>query len=352
MEKEFAKAGNAFDLGDIPKVRKVTGARKAAVLLMTLGTEVAAGIVKNLPDKKIQKIGVEIANIHTVNARERREILQEFIELNKGKDFVLEGGLDFAQTLLNGALGNQRANKLLEGIKYDTCTKMFMTARKAEPEQILSCIQGESSQTIAIILSHIQPDKAAQILSELPDKIKNEVSLKIGGTSSVSPNIIKAIDEAVTTKLSKLGQRELESSGGIESLVEILSNVDRKTEKSIIKFIEENNEDLAEEIKANMFIFDDIVRLENAAIQRILKEVNVKDIAFALKGASKEVANTIFKNQSQRAAQALREEIELLGKTKISQVEEAQQNIVNVIRRLEDAGEITLSRGSDDEFIV
>ncbi|MDK2562679.1 flagellar motor switch protein FliG [Romboutsia sedimentorum] len=352
MQKEITKAGNAFDLGDIPKVRKVTGSRKAAVLLMTLGTDVSAGIIKNLSDKKIQKIGVEIANISTINARERREILQEFIELNKGKEFVLEGGIDYAKSLLNGALGNQRANKLLEGIKYDAYTKLFITARKAEPEQILSCIQGESSQTIAIILSHIQPDKAALILAELPTKVKHEVSLKIGSTSSVSPNVIKAIDKAVEHKLSKLGQREMESSGGVDSLVDILSSVDRKTEKSIIGYIEERNNELAEEIKANMFIFDDIVRLDNMAIQRILKEVNVKDIAFALKGSSKEVANAIFKNQSQRASQALREEIELLGKIKISQVEESQQTIVNIIRRLEDIGEITLTRGSDDEFII
>ena len=349
MQKEVTKSGNAFDLGDIPKVRQVTGSRKAAVLLMTLGTEVAAGIIKNLSDKKIQKIGVEIANIHTVNAR---EILQEFIELNKGKEFVLEGGIECAKSLLNGALGNQKATKLLEGIKYDAYTKVFMAARKAEPEQILACIQGESSQTIAIILSHIQSDKAALILSELPDQIKNEVSLKIGAISSVSPAVIKAIDKAVETKLSKLGQREIESSGGVDSLVDILSNVDRKTEKSIIGYIEERNHELADEIKANMFIFDDIVRLESTAIQRILKEVNVKDIAFALKGASKDVSAVIFRNQSQRASQALKEEIDLLGKIKISQVEEAQQNIVNVIRRLDDAGEITLTRGSDDEFIM
>ena len=337
MEKESVNLGNAFDLGDIPKVRKVTGARKAAILLITLGADVAADIVKNLPDQYIQKIGVEISNIHKVGTRERREILQEFIEVNKGQDI---------------ALGNQRANKILEGIKYDTCTKLFMAARKAEPEQILSCIQGESTQTIAIILSHLQPDKAAVVLSEIPDDIKHEVSLKIGGTSSISPNIIKAIDEAVTNKLSKLGQRDLEKSGGVDSLIDILSNVDRKTEKSIIKYIEENNIELAEEIKASMFVFDDIVRLEDTAIQRILKEVNVKDIAYALKGASNDVSNAIYRNQSQRAAAALKEEIELLGKTKVSQVEESQQNIVNIIRKLEEIGEITLTRGSDEEFVL
>ncbi|WP_270647365.1 flagellar motor switch protein FliG [Paeniclostridium hominis] len=350
MQKEGVK-GNAFDLGDIPKFRRVTGARKAAILLMTLGPEVAASVIKNLSDRKIQKIGVEIANINTVKPRERREVLQEFIELNKGKEFVIEGGIDCAKSLLNGALGSQRATKLLEGIKYDAYTKLFVSARKAEPEQILACIQGESPQAIAILLSHIQPDKAALVLSELPDELKLEISLKIGTTSNIAPAVIKSIDKAIEAKLTSLGKLDMESSGGVNSLIDILSNVDRKTEKSIIKFIESKNEELAEEIKSNMFIFDDIVRLDNMAIQRILKEVNVKDLAFALKGASSDVSGAIFKNQSQRASQALREEIDLLGKVKISQVEEAQQSIVNIVRRLEDAGEITLSRGSEDEFI-
>lgn len=350
MQNEGVK-GNAFDLGDIPKFRRVTGARKAAILLMTLGAEVASSVIKNLSDRKIQKIGVEIANTNTVRPRERREVLQEFIELNKGKEFVIEGGIDCAKSLLNGALGSQRATKLLEGIKYDAYTKLFISARKAEPEQILSCIQGESPQAIAILLSHIQPDKAAVVLSELSDELKLEISLKIGMTSNVPPAVIKAIDKAMEQKLNSLGKLDMESYGGVNNLVDILSNVDRKTEKSIIKFIEEKNEELAEEIKSNMFIFDDIVRLDNMAIQRILKEVNVKDLAFALKGASADVSNVIFRNQSQRASQALREEIDLLGKVKISQVEEAQQSVVNVVRRLEDAGEITLSRGSEDEFI-
>ena len=352
MNREINKSENAFDLGNISNVRRISGAKKAAILLMTLGPEASAEVLKNLSDKKIQKIGVEIANITTINARERREILQEFIELNKGKEYVIEGGIESATSLLQGALGSQRAGKLLDGIKYDAYTKLFMGARKAEPEQILACIQGESTQTIAVILTHIQPDKAAVILSELPENVKNEVSLKIGSASSLSPSVIKAIDEAVEKKLSSLGQREIERSGGVDSLVNILGNVDRKTEKSIIKYIEEKNDELAEEIKSNMFIFDDIIRLENITIQRILKEINVRDLAFALKGSSKDVAETIFTNQSQRASQAPKEEIELLGKVKISQVEEAQQDIVSTIRRLEDIGEINLTRGLDDEFII
>ncbi len=350
MQTENVK-GNAYDLGDIPKFRTVTGSRKAAILLMTLGPEIASEVIKNLSDRKIQKIGVEIASINSVKSRERREVLQEFIELNKGREFAIEGGIDCAKTLLNGALGSQRANKLLEGIKYDAYTKLFVSARKAEPEQILTCIQGESPQAIAIILAHIQPDKAAVVLSELPDELKLEIALKIGTTANVSPSVIKSIDKAIETKLSSLGKLEMESAGGVNSLVDILTNVDRKTEKSIINFIEGRNEELAEEIKANMFVFDDIIRLDNMAIQRILKEVNLKDLAFALKAASQGVADAIYKNQSQRASKALREEIDLLGKVKISQVEEAQQAVVNVVRRLEEIGEITLSRGSDDEFI-
>lgn len=342
---------NAFDLGNVPRSKKISGARKSAVLLMTLGTEVSSAVLKNLSDKKIQKIGVEIASIDVISARERREILQEFIEINKGKGETLEGGMKSAKALLSGALGSQRASKLLEGIKYDAYTRLFMAARKADASQILAAIQGESTQTIAIILAHIQPEKAAVVLSEMPEDLKVEVSLKLGTPYSIAPGVIQAIDKAVEAKLSKLGQREMESSGGINSLLEILANVDRKTEKTIIKYIEERDEAMAEEIKANMFVFDDVIRLDNNAIQKVLKEVNVKDLAFALKGSSKEVEKVILKNQSQRAAQALSEEIAMLGKVKVSQVEEAQQNIVNVVRKLEEAGEITLARSSEDEFI-
>lgn len=352
MYKEILKRGNAYDLGDIHKKKSVSGSKKAAVLLMTLGTELGSSVLKNLSDKQIQKIGVEIANINTITAGERREILKEFAQMNKGKEFILEGGIDYAKTLLQGALDDKRADKLIEGIKYDAYTKVFNCARKAEANQILNCIVSESPQTIAIILSHIQPEKSAQILCKLPIEMQREVALKVGAIANVSQAAIKAVDNALEKKLLATGKSKVENSSGVDSLVDILSKVDGKTEKNIISFLEAKNNILAEKIKSNMFVFDDIINLENIAIQKILKEVNVKDIAIALKGADEGISQIIFKNQSQRAAEALKEEIDLLGPTKLSQVEEAKHNIVKIIRRLDNEGTIDLSGGRDDEFVV
>lgn len=352
MYKEILKKGNAYDLGDIQKNNKMSGAKKAAVLLMTLGTDLGSGIIKNLTDRQIQKIGVEIANINTVTAAERKEILMEFAQMNKGREFILEGGIDYAKNLLHGALDDRRADKLIEGIKYDAYTKVFMSARKAEANQILSCIQNESPQTIAIILSHIQPEKSAQIICKLPVEMQREVALKVGAISNVSQAAIKAVDMALERKLSSIGKTNIENTSGVDNLVDILSKVDGKTEKNIISFLEVKNNILAEQIKSSMFVFDDIVNLENIAIQKILKEVNVKDMAIALKGVEEGIAQIIFRNQSQRAAEALKEEIDLLGPIKLSQVEEAKHNIVKIIRRLDNEGVIDIAGGREDEFVV
>lgn len=346
------KTANAFDLGDLNNNKKVLGSKKAAVLLMTLGPEVASVIIKDLPETQIQRIGVEIANIGFISSRERREILQEFIEINKAKDYVIEGGIGYATSLLSGALGSSKANKLLEGIRYEAHSKPFMSARKADVEHILHAIHDESPQTMAIILANIQPEKAAQVLIELPEKLQHEVALKIGSISNLSPAVIKTIDAALEKKIDMTDKIDMETSGGVDTLVDILVNVDRKTEKSIITSIEERDFTLADQIKANMFVFEDIVKLDNLSIQKILKEVNVKDLAFALKAAGVQVAEVIYRNQSRRAAEALQEEIDLLGPIKISQVEEAQQNIVNVIRKLEEEGVITITRSAEDEFIM
>ncbi|MGL5311695.1 MAG: flagellar motor switch protein FliG [Peptostreptococcaceae bacterium] len=352
MIEETLIKSNAYDLGDIYKKNKISGIRKTAILLMTLGNEAASEIIKKLPDRQIQKIGVEIANIKTITASERREILLEFAQMKKKKEFILEGGLDFAESLINGALGSQKADKLLEGIKYDTYTKIFTSARKADANQILNCIQDESSQTVAIILAHIQPEKSAQILCKLNNEFQQDVAFKLANISSISPAVIKVVDVALERKLLSLENKEIDNSTGVDSLVGILSKVDRKTEKNIINFLEVRNNSIAQQVKNNMFVFEDIAKLEPRMVQRILREVNVRDIAIALKNSTEDVAGIIFNNQSQRASQALKEEIDLLGPVKVSQIEEAQHNIVSIIRRLELEGTIEIVRGNEDEFVV
>lgn len=349
--KEISKGGNAYDLGELNK-DNVSGARKAAVLLMTIGIELSSSILKELSDKQIQKIGVEIANLHKVTAKERRKILKEFLDIRNSNEFSIEGGIDYARTMIQGAFDDSKANKLMEGIKYETYTKVFTSARKADVNKILACIKGESSQTIAIILAHIQPEKSARIICNLEEKLQSEVALKLGTISSVSPIVIKAVDSALEQKLAALSGEKVDASNGFDSLLDILTKVDGKTEKNIINFLEVKDNALADKVKSSMFAFEDILNLDNVSIQKILKEVNLKDVAIALKGSSNEISEIIYKNQSNRASEVLKEEVDLLGALKVSQVDEAKRNIVKVVRKLEHEGAITIAKGTEDEFVV
>ena len=342
MSNNSVKSGNAYDLGDINE-GVTSGAKKAAVLLMTLGTELSSEILKNLSDKQVQKIGVEIANLHKVTAEERRKILREFLEVRKSKDFAMQGGIDYAKSLLQGAFDASKTNKIMEGIKYETSAQSFMAARKAEVNEILACLQVESAQTV---------EKSAQIICSLDEGLQQEVALKLGTISNISPIVIKAVDNALEKKLLATGDNKIDSSNGFDSLLDILTKVDGKTEKNIIKFLEDKNNILAERLKANMITFEDIENIDDMSIQKILKEVNIKDVAIALKGADDNISSIILKNQSSRAAQALREEISLLGALKVSQVEEAKRNIVKIIRRLEQEGVISINKGSEDDILV
>ena len=351
MDKDILKRGNAYDLGDIKK-DNISGARKAAVLLMTIGVDLSSSIIKNLSDKQIQKIGVEIASLHTVTADERRKILNEFLEIRKSRDFSIEGGIDYAKSIIKGTFDDSKASKLIEGINYEAYTKVFTAARKADASQILSCIQGESSQTIAIVLAHIQPEKSAQIISNLNENLQKEVALKLGSIERISPVVIKAVDNILEEKLSSINEKKMGFSDGFDNLIEILSKVDGKTEKNIMNFLEIKNTILAEKVKASMFVFEDILTLDNNSIQRILKEVDLKDVAIALKGSNDRVSEIIFTNQSSRAAEVLKEEISLLGPVKLSQVEEAKRNIVKIVRQLEYEGQINISKGTEEELVV
>lgn len=351
MEKDILTRGNAYDLGDIKK-DKISGARKAAVLLMTIGVDLSSNIIKNLSDKQIQKIGVEIAGLHTVTADERRKILNEFLEIKKSENFSIEGGIDYAKSLIQGTFDDSKASKLMEGINYEAYTKVFTSARKADANQILSCIQGESSQTIAIVLAHIQPEKSAQIICNLNESLQREVALKLGSIERISPVVIKAVDKILEEKLASISDKKVGRSDGFDNLIDILSKVDGRTEKNIMNFLEVKNTILAEKVKSSMFAFEDILTLDSNSIQRILKEVDLKDVAIALKGSSNRISEVIFRNQSNRAAEVLKEEISLLGPVKVSQIEESKRNIVKVVRNLEYEGQISISKGTEEELVV
>lgn len=333
--------------------KQLTGIQKSALLFITLGPEASADILKRLPENEIQKITYEIANISTVTSEQRHSILEEFLEMNKAKDYLLEGGLDYAKELLSKALGPQRAGEILNKVaEASQLNRPFAIARKADAQQILNIINYEHPQTIALILCYLQVEKAAQIISELPEEIQSEVALRIATMNTTSPDVIREIEKVLDDKLSTIVKTETTVLGGIDTLVGILNQVDRTTEKNITESLQEQDYELAEKIKSCMFVFEDILTLDDVAIQRILRDVETKELALALKGASEEVANVIYKNQSKRAAASLKEDIEYLGPVRLTDVEKAQQQIVAVIRRLEDAQEIIISRGGEDAFIM
>ncbi|APF22517.1 flagellar motor switch protein FliG [Clostridium butyricum] len=333
--------------------RKLTGVQKAAILFITLGPEASSGILKKLPESDIQKITYEIANITSVTAEQREEILNEFLQINKARDYIIEGGMDYAKQLLSKALGTQRANEILDKVSEATAQyRPFSIARKADSKQLLNVITAEQPQTIALILCYLQADKAAQVMAELPEETQSEVAYRIATMNTTSPMVIKEIESVLESKLSSVVRTEMTSLGGVETLVGILNSVDRTTEKNITEGLEREDAELADKVKSSMFVFEDVISLDDVSIQRILREVEASDLALALKGCSDEVANCIYRNQSKRAAASLKEDMEFLGPVRITDVEKAQQKIVSIIRRLDDANEIIISRGGEDAIIV
>ena len=258
-----------------------------------------------------------------------------------------------ARELLSKALGPHRANEILEKVSEATQQyRPFSIARKADAHQLLNVITYEHPQTIALILCYLQPEKAAQVMAELPEDTQSEVAYRIATMSTTSPMVIKEIEKVLESKLSSVVRTEMTTLGGVETLVDILNQVDRTTERNITESLEREDAELADRVKSSMFVFEDIITLDDVAIQRILREVEAKELALALKGCSEEVAEVIYKNQSKRAAASLKEDMEFLGPVRLMDVEKAQQGIVAIIRRLDEAGEIIISRGGEDAIIV
>ena len=335
------------------KDAKLSGVQKAAILFITLGPEVSSGILKKLPEAEIQKITYEIANITSVTSEQREGILNEFLQINKAREYIIEGGMDYVRELLSKALGPHRANEILEKVSEATQQyRPFSIARKADAHQLLNVITYEHPQTIALILCYLQPEKAAQVMAELPEETQSEVAYRIATMSTTSPMVIKEIEKVLESKLSSVVRTEMTTLGGVETLVDILNQVDRTTERNITESLEREDAELADRVKSSMFVFEDIITLDDVAIQRILREVEAKELALALKGCSEEVAEVIYKNQSKRAAASLKEDMEFLGPVRLMDVEKAQQGIVAIIRRLDEAGEIIISRGGEDAIIV
>jgi flagellar motor switch protein FliG len=330
----------------------LSGRQKAAILLITLGPEKSAQIFKHLKEEDIEQLTLEIANMRTVAPDEKEAILQEFYQVCLAQEYISEGGISYAKEILERALGGQKALDVINKLTASLQVRPFDFVRKADPSQILNFIQGEHPQTIALILAYLKPQQAASIISALPQDKQADVARRIAVMDRTSPDIIKEIERVLERKLSSMVIQDYSLAGGIGAIVDILNSVDRGTEKYIMESLEVQDTDLAEQIRKRMFIFDDIITLDSRSIQRVIREVENGDWALALKSANEEVQKSVFSNMSKRLSEMIREDMEYMGPVRLRDVEEAQQKIVNVIRKLEDAGEIVISRGGGDEIIV
>jgi len=331
---------------------RITGLQKAAILLISLGPEKSALIFKHLKEDEIEELTLEIANTRSVTPQIKESIINEFYEVCLAQQYIAEGGIGYAKELLEKALGADKAVEVLNRLTASIQVKPFEFVRKTDASQLLSFIQDEHPQTIALILSYLGPSQSALIVSALSPEQQVEVAKRIATMDRTSPDVIKEVEKILESKLANLVNQDYTIIGGVDHVVEILNTVDRGTEKHIMETLEIEDPELADEIRKKMFVFEDILLLDDRAIQRVLRDVDNNDLAIALKGANEEVQNTVFRNMSQRLAVMIKEDMEFMGPVRMKDVEEAQQKIVNTIRKLEDAGEIVISRGGGDEIIV
>jgi flagellar motor switch protein FliG len=332
--------------------KDLNGRQKAAIFLVTIGSEVSAEIFKYLREDEIETITFEIARLETIEPEQKDAILQEFQELILANQFISTGGIDYARELLEKALGNQKAVDIINRLTSSLQVRPFDFIRRTDPAHLLNFIQQEHPQTIALILAYLEPNKASVILQNLPNEVQSDVARRIATMDRTSPEVLREVERVLEKKISTLSSEDYTAAGGVPSIVEILNLVDRASEKQIIESLEDEDPELAEEIKKRMFVFEDIVMLDDKAIQKVMREVDGQELAKALKSVDQEVQDKIFKNMSKRASSMLKEDMEFMGPVRLKDVEEAQQKIVSIIRRLEDAGEIVVSRVGEDELVV
>ena len=328
------------------------GVQKAAILLIALGPEKSAAIFKHLKEDEIEELTLEIANTRSVSPQTKEDILNEFYQVCLAQQYIAEGGIGYAKDLLEKALGNDKAQEVISKLTASLQVRPFEFVRKTDPSQVLNFIQDEHPQTIAMILSYLSSGQAAMILGALTPEKQADVAKRIAMMDRTSPDVIKEVERVLERKLSSLMNQDYTIVGGVDAIVGILNTVDRGTEKHIMESLEIEEPELADEIRKKMFVFEDILLLDDRAIQRVLRDVDNNDLAVALKGANEEVQGVIFKNLSKRLAAMIKEDMEYMGPVRMKDVEEAQQKIVSIIRKLEDSAEIVISRGGGDEIIV
>ena len=335
-----------------PRVSSVSNREKIAVLMVALGNDIAAEVYKLLDDTTIELITLEIANLKKITSDLKLEVMKEAQEILMAREFMARGGVEYARDILERALGPERAQNLLTRITASLQVRPFDFMRHTDPQQALSFIQGEHPQTIALILSYLEAGQAALIISGLPAVMQAEVAKRIAKMDRITPEILREVERVLERKLSTVMGQDFTLAGGIDAVVALINSADRTTERNIMEYLEENDPELAEEIKKRLFVFEDIIRLDDRSLQRVLREVDMKELGLALKGGTEELRVKFFKNMSKRAAEMLQEDMDYMGPVRVKDVEESQQKVVNVVRALEEAGEIVVAAGGEDELVV
>lgn len=330
----------------------VSGLQKAAILLIALGPERSANVFKHLKEDEIEELTLEIANTRNITPKVKDAVISEFYQVCLAQQYIAEGGINYAKEVLEKSFGADRAMDVIGKLTASLQVKPFEFIRKTDASQLLNFIQDEHPQTIALILSYLSAAQSALILSALPPDRQADVAKRIAIMDRTSPEVIKEVEKVLESKLSSLVNQDYTIIGGVDAVVEILNTVDRGTEKHIMETLEIEEPELADEIRKKMFVFEDILMLDDRSIQRVLREVENSELAVALKGANEEVQNVIFNNMSSRLSAMIKEDMEYMGPVRMKDVEEAQQKIVNIIRKLEDSAEIVISRGGGDEIVV
>ena len=331
---------------------KMSGVQNAAILLIALGPERSSSIFKHLKEDEIEELTLEIANTRSITPQIKEDVINEFYEICLAQQYIAEGGIGYAKEVLEKSLGADKAMDVIGKLTASLQVKPFEFVRKTDASQLLNFIQDEHPQTIALILSYLPAGQAAMIISALPPERQSDVAKRIAMMDRTSPDVIKEVEKVLESKLSSLVNQDYTIIGGVDAVVDILNTVDRGTEKHIMETLEIEEPELADEIRKKMFVFEDILLLDDRAIQRVLRDVDNNDLALALKGANEQVQTAIFNNMSKRLAVMIKEDMEFMGPVRMKDVEEAQQKIVNIIRKLEDSAEIVISRGGGDEIVV
>lgn len=331
---------------------ELNGIKKSAILLVLMGPENAGNILQKLDDDDVEQLTLEVANLESVDENLKESVMNEFFEYAKVKEFINKGGVDYAKQLLEKAFGPEKAMEIIEKLVSNLQVKPFDFLRKVDITQMVNVLQNEHPQTVALVLCYLPPNTSSQIIANLPESFQVDVIKRISVMNSATPDIVKEVESKMKDRLSSFTVQTFSQVGGIEVSAEIMNNIDRVVSKNIFDRLSERDPKLSEEIRKRMFVFEDIIKLDDRAVQRVLREVDQKDLTISLKGASEEVKEIIFKNMSNRASQIIKEELEFMGPVRVKDVDEAQQRIVSEIRKLEESGEIIISGGGGEELIV